>query len=159
LVRAHFETTGAVAYFLRELTKFKNNEYDNQQLYHSVRAMTLGMREISKAFPAPERVPRIPSVLTYIDEVDKFIKRNSSTKMPLFRTDYEFLSEFCHPNAFAFILSGRGDSLRKGRSGPSNTLTPKDLHTLLVFQFHTSYHFIVLYDQVWELIKERFTSS
>lgn len=106
--RAHCETTGTVAYFLKKLRLFYADDLKYDELDVFLRRMFLG----SRALPGPDRfknenleVPQPIQVMTLIDAVDDLFQKMSNKKETRFRESYEDLSDFCHPN-FAGISVG-----------------------------------------------------
>lgn len=157
IVRAHYEATGALAFFVRELKKYTECKCTESKLSTTVRKMTLGMKKLpDKTNPRHSRVPLIDNVLDYIDEADKFMKKNFTLnkKSPL-RTNYDFLSEFCHPNAFGLMV----DRTIKGRVieyERSPQLSQKHLSTLLLHILPSSLLFLVLFDHAWKIVTDNF---
>jgi hypothetical protein len=157
IVRAHYEATGALAFFVREIRKFTCNESTKDQLFDTVRKMTLGMKKLpDKSDPRHSRVPLIDNVLNYIDEVDKFIRRNSTLqKKAPFRNGYDFLSEFCHPNAYGLMVGRRiGGRIIEYEECPH--FTEKHLRILLSHILISSPLFLVLFDRAWKAVTENF---
>ena len=157
IVRAQYEATGAIAFFLRELKKFKSGSCTEIDLSKTIRKMTLGMKNLpDKDHPRRARVPLIDNVMNYIDEADRFIKQNLTVKkkFPL-RTNYDFLSEFCHPNAYGLMI---GRKINKGviEYERAPELSEKHLTTLLTHILPSSLIFLVLFDQAWKVITEAF---
>jgi hypothetical protein len=153
IVRSHYETTGASAYFLRELSRFADGKYSKGQLSDSIRRMILGSRRFPlKTGPNHSRYPEIPNVLNYIDEVDNVLT-NILSKPPRtpFRDNYDFLSEFCHPNAYGLFLGSRILRGRVVEHERHSKLTEKHLGILL-----SSALFPVLYDRSWDLARSNF---
>lgn len=156
VVRAHYETTGAVAFFLRHLTRF-NETKDKEQLSEAIRRMTLGMRVLpNKNDSRYGRVPKIDNVMNYIDEVDTVIKKISTVRKSLFRTNYDFLSEFCHPNAFGLMVGSRTIHSRVVEYELRPRLLEKDLRVLLWHLLRSSFFFPRLYDTAWRIVEDNF---
>jgi hypothetical protein len=155
IVRYHYESTGAVAFLRRELRKFADGTYTKEALADSIRTMTLGsMRYPSKSHP---RFPKIRNVLDYIDEADKALKgRLSKPAKSPFRNNYDFLSEFCHPNAYSLLI---GSNISKGRVVQYERipkLTQNHLGILMHHLLLSSGLLPVLYDEAMNIVKSNF---
>jgi hypothetical protein len=156
IVRAHYESTGALAFFLRELKKYTNGNYTNPEFISIVRKMTFGMKKLpEKDNPQRSKVPIINNVLNYIDEADEFSRKNFDLKQETpFRDNYDFLSEFCHPNAFGLMLgSSLEEKFIKYEQSPS--LNKKHLTALLSHILYSSLLFLIIFDETWRNISEK----
>ena len=150
-VRAHLETTGAVSYLYKSLDKFYSNEISLEEMDKRLLKLSLG----GKAFPRrnqPDRTDPI-NVMTQIDSVDHFLKKMGINKQRPFREEYDFLSEFCHPNLLGLTL---GFELP---SSPGTVFYPKELKqseedlNVLINSISISCDlFLHLYDKCQELI-------
>ncbi|SDP24499.1 hypothetical protein SAMN04487897_1552 [Paenibacillus sp. yr247] len=101
--RAHFEITGAVALFLRKLKSFYGGEIAYEELETLLRRLNLGMRAKGEITHAPDPI----NVMTMIDAADKEYKKVTGDKTPIFRSVYDELSEFCHPNSLGLQMAGK----------------------------------------------------
>jgi len=157
-VRAHFETTGSVAYFFRYLQKFYGGEITYTQMDHVLRRLSLGGKE----FPAekkndPHWVDAI-NVLTMIDEADRLFNEMAKGKVNIFRESYNFLSEFCHPNLFGLRIF---TDLNNSKVPPqeyfykTSEFKRKDPTSLLSHLNISCNFFFPIYDKCFSLIKER----
>ena len=101
--RAHFETTGSVAYFLRYLRRFYDGKIKYQEIDDVLYKLSLGGRTFPEKSTHPNR-PDAVNVLTQIDAADKLYAEMGGQIAKLFRDCYDFLSEFCHPNFFGSTI-------------------------------------------------------
>ncbi len=109
--RAHMETTGAIAYLLLRLRDYYGKKISFEEMDDYLLKLHIGRRHYSDDTDYHIKVDSI-NVLTLIDSVDKvFLKHQEGIHRILFRDQYEFLSEFCHPNSYAqsigVILNGK----------------------------------------------------
>jgi hypothetical protein len=157
IVRAHYEVTGGLAFFLKQLQQFKKQVHSEEEFKNILRRMTLGMRKLpDKKDPRRSRVPVIDNVLDYIDEADRFMKRTfPKVKKHALRDNYDFLSEFCHPNAFGLML-GRTIAQRTIEYERAPRFSPKHLQTVLSHILPSSSLFLILFDQCWKIVAESF---
>lgn len=97
--RSHFETTGAIACLLKWLQKFYNERCNYEELDGILKKLYLGGRVFpDKNIPKYSCAPDSINVLSLIDDVDVLYKHMSGDFKKPFRENYEFLSEYCHPN-------------------------------------------------------------
>lgn len=154
-VRAHFETTGSVAYFFYYLRSFYNNNISYKELEEILFKLSLA----GKTFPDKTRVPERPdpiNVLTQIDKADKLfseLPNKNSFKTP-FRDCYDFLSEFCHPNLLGLIIGS--DIIRPGTIEfyAKPNVKKQDLGILLNYLSSSCTFFFYVYNKAFNLIKE-----
>jgi len=96
-VRAHYETTGSIVFFRKRLSSYYNGNIEFDKLDDDLLRLSLGATTIN----LPE-VPKPIQVLNLIDATDEYLKKNIfKDKMPdakMFRSLYEDLCDFCHPN-------------------------------------------------------------
>lgn len=114
-VRAHFETTGSIAYLMKKLSSYYHGNIDFEKLDKELLRLSLGSTTINVS---EVEVPKPIQVLNLIDATDEFIKKNRpKDEKPhdkMFRDLYEDLCDFCHPN-FQGITSGQ-DIIDDGRA-------------------------------------------
>lgn len=101
VVRAHFEITGATAYFLKKVNNFYANNISFEELESSLRRLTLGVKKKGPLNDAPDPI----NVMSMIDAADDLLKKLNTDNDPIFRDTYDDLSEFCHPNSFGLFMS------------------------------------------------------
>lgn len=98
-VRAHWETTGALACFHKWLTKFYRDECTFEELDAKLVKLSLGGRVFpDKDHVGHTNIPDSINVMSLIDDLDSQWKTMGGEITKPFRGEYEFLSEFCHPN-------------------------------------------------------------
>ncbi len=98
-IRAHFETTGMMAFLLWRCQQFRKGAITESALADYLDRLVLGRRTSMDDDP-PSGIPtnqQAIQVLDLIDSVDQVLR--AKAKDPgNFREAYEWLSEFCHPN-------------------------------------------------------------
>jgi len=145
--RAHFETTGALALFADKVTRFHKGTMDIRSIEKILQKLVLGTRfcELHDRFNAPKS----ENVMNYIDAIDKMLcGLGVENKEANFRKNYEFLSEFCHPNTYGVALTHQ---LVAGSAifNTSPTLSEKEI-ALVKHICYSASLFILLYDDVLE---------
>lgn len=96
LIRAHFETTTNLAYFLINLEKFYRGDIHIDKINEIVGKLLIGSRKKPEGNP-PLEMPDSVSVLTAINGADNLLK-NMGSDISMFEKIYELLCEFSHPN-------------------------------------------------------------
>lgn len=102
-LRAYFETIGTLAYILKKYHQFYNNRITSEKFASEVEKLYLGIRdkELKNNIPiAPDPI----GVMNLVDAVDEVIKIKFPNKSKNFRSAYERLSEFSHPNSLGYSL-------------------------------------------------------
>lgn len=100
-VRAHFETTASLMYFLDKLNKFYDNEIDLPQMGEALDRLSIGAKlkpEFNSEYPIPDPI----NVLTTIKHADALLRASGST-IDMFAGAYNFICEIAHPNHFGLI--------------------------------------------------------
>jgi hypothetical protein len=147
--RAHFEMAGFLAYALREHRKWRSGEVPRKDYDAKITQLILGRRValgLESEYAIPADLQAINS-LTMLSAVDVVLDVSAGQKGE-FRSSYEFLSEFCHPNSFAHMIAGRR---RQGRSlffDARPTLSDLELSTVVV---HASISFEAFL-KIWDLL-------
>ncbi len=98
-IRAHFETTGMMAYLLWRCEQFRNGAITEDALADYLDRLAIG-RRFSMDDDPPSGIPsneQAIQVLDLIDSADRGLKEHAQVAGS-FREAYEWLSEFCHPN-------------------------------------------------------------
>ena len=155
-VRAHFETTGSVTYFVTHLQKFYSGKINYVEMDNVLQRLSLG----GKNFPADKKsnsrwVDAI-NVLTLIDEADRVFNNMAGKKEDIFRKSYDFLSEFCHPNLFGLTIY---DEILNSKAPPwvifhrLYSLKKRDVITLISKLFISCHFFFPVYDKCLSLLK------
>lgn len=153
-VRAHFETTGSLAYLLKRLTSYYNGNICFEKMNEDLFRLSLGATTIN----IPE-VPKPIQVLNLIDSTDEYLKKimpkDKPTHDKMFRELYDDLCEFCHPN-FHGITSG-SDIIHEERAvifHKTNRMSDIEFN----FFFHLTMSptlFIHFYKEVLTLLKDK----
>jgi hypothetical protein len=153
-VRAHFETTAAMGYLHRRLTSFIKGHITFSVFYGDVATALLGCRHKSVTY---KRDPK--SVMSQLDEADKFVDRELLARhgdrcRGFLRDDYEFLSEFCHPNFHSNLISYEVDR-STGRFAFRYDNEPRNEETSLIGYLDISNPlFVWLFDEFGNLIPQ-----
>ena len=155
-VRAHFETTGSIAFLLKRLKSYYEGNIDFSRIDDDLLRLSLGAAAIEN----PD-VPKPINVLNMIDTVDdlmnKFVFGGKPPDKKMFRTLYEDLCDFCHPN-FQGTTSG-ADIIHEEKVivyHKTDHLDDKDL----IFFFHLSMSsrlFLHFYATTRNLLEEKET--
>ena len=152
-VRAHYETTGSIVFFRKRLSSYYSGTIDFTRIDEDLFRLSLGATTIN----IPE-VPKPIQVLNLIDSTDDYLKKNIlKDKMPddkMFRSLYEDLCDFCHPNYQGIFsghkIIGNGDVIFYN----SDHIGESEFN----FFFHLSMSaqlFLYFYEEVFSLLKER----
>ncbi len=96
-VRAHLETTAALAYFLFYLRKYYDKEIQYEDLDKKLLELSLGDKRRRDRDPS---FPVAVNVMKMFDYADKLIKRDATFNElnEPFAVLFEHLAEMCHPN-------------------------------------------------------------
>jgi hypothetical protein len=106
VTRAHFETTGTLAYLSLELLKFRQGQVDSAKLRQIVRALAFGSRvDFEDDLPREQPI----NVLTQIEAVDKLGGQGVLETFGNYREGYNLLCEYSHPNSSALILGMKAE--------------------------------------------------
>lgn len=147
-VRAHMETTGSIAYFLIKLMQFYDKQIEFEDLDTTLMRLHLGRRYYLSEVVYPEKPVPI-NVLTLIDTVDKVAKNRDKE----FRDSYEWLSEFCHPNAFGKIYNV-GFANEKTFFEESQEIRESDCQTITPIIEISCFCYFNIYDQCMSLLRK-----
>lgn len=108
-VRAHYETTGAIAYLLNRLSSCYDGNIDRDRLDRDMKKLMLGSKVIEIA---GHEIPDPVQVMNLIDAADDYLTKvvfkksgEESPQKDMFREFYGHLCEYCHPN-FEGLISG-----------------------------------------------------
>jgi hypothetical protein len=98
-IRAHFETTGMMAYLLWRCQQFRDSDITEHALEEYLDRLSIGRRfsmddDPASGIPSNEKAIQ---VLDLVDSADRMLKTHAKVA-GTFREAYEWLSEFCHPN-------------------------------------------------------------
>lgn len=153
-VRAHFETTGSIAYLLKRLKSYYSGNINFERLDEDLLRLSIGATSIEhKECPAPI------NVMTLIDAVDyaitKEIVRDKSVPKDMFTDLYKLLSDYCHPNFHG--ISGGSEILHAEKEiiyYETDTLLDRDFP--FFFYLNTSAKlFLHFYDEMFLLLNEK----
>jgi len=153
-VRAHFETTGSMAYLLKKLSSYYDGNINFEKLNEDLIRLSLGSTTIDNPL-----VPNPIQVLNLIDATDEYLKKkvfkNIAPYDKKFRVFYEDLCDFCHPN-FQGIASG-SEIIKEERAIIfSKTNRISDIEFIFFLRLNVSaVLFINLYKEVLKLLKEK----
>lgn len=144
-LRAHFETTGALALLLKKYNQYLTNKIEQKDFEDNLRSLYLGIKDNQNL---PE-APNPQNAMKLIDSVDHFLK-SYGLKGKLFREGYDFLSEICHPNSFGYMLGHK--ILDKGKA----VKFTDENETHEISEYHLEYFSIShdLYIQIYKKMKQ-----
>ena len=151
--RAHFETTGSVAYLLWNLRRFYKSEISYREIEDVLAKLALGIKTFPDKEIPPVRIEPI-NVLTQIDVADKLFKDSEGMNLRIFRQCYDFLSEFCHPNMLGLMV---GSDVTKDRSlvlYEKPGFREEDFGTLIYHMLISCHSFFYAYDESFSLLKD-----
>lgn len=106
-VRAHYETTANLCFFLKNLRQFYQQEIDDNKINEVIKKLSVGGRDKPEWHGILE-VPDPISIMSAIDSVDDLLKKAGTTEK-IIRSSYDFISEFCHPNFFGAAYKTKVD--------------------------------------------------
>lgn len=152
-VRAHMETTGSVAYFLKKLHQYYEGDFSYKKMDDIISRLILGR----KVYPNnhPHIQPHPINVLTLVDTVDgAFAKMAKSPGWKGFREAYEWLSEFCHPNSFGQTI-GVLMSFPKVTFEEEPEFRKHDVGQIKSYMIISCVLFFDFYDKCFSLIEEK----
>lgn len=102
-IRAHLETTAFLAIVRKKFTKYYEGKISEKDLSDFMKRASLGSKtQIKGADGFFEAV----NVLTAIDTADELLKELGAEDK-FVREEYEYLSEFCHPNFMGLTFGTR----------------------------------------------------
>ena len=108
-IRGAFEATAALGYLHNRLNSLKNGTLNPEQVDNDIYTLLLGFRDRSIKKAVELGLPEAKQVMSMLDYADKSFSKSilgASTETHKFlREEYEFLSEFCHPNSLSNSLA------------------------------------------------------
>lgn len=155
-VRSHYETTGALACLLKWLQKFYGSKCTYEELDKMLYRLFMGGRFFpDKTIPKYSHAPDSVNVLSLIDDVDTLFKQMGGTTDKPFRKNYEYLSEFCHPN-FLGISQGSKAIMPEGvyEFQYPPMIKNSEAKELLYNLFLSISMFINFFDKCYELLNK-----
>lgn len=153
-VRAHFETTGCMAFLFKKMSSYYDGNIDFENLNENLKRLSLGSTTIKSP-----NVPKPIQVLSLIDAtdwyIDKIVIKEKAPEGGKFRNFYDDLSEFCHPN-YHGIASGSAILKEESAVVYHNTNQISNLEFGFFFHLDISINlFLFLYEEVFEMLKSK----
>jgi len=151
-LRAHMETTGSVAYFVKKLRQYYEGSFSTEEMDETIDRLILGRR----VYPNDHSTikPHPINVLTLIDAVDNVFSEMAQTPdSKRFRETYEWLSEFCHPNCFGQTI-GVQMSFPKAVFEEEPAFREEDVGQINSYMIISCELFFCFYDKCFSLIEE-----
>lgn len=146
--RAHFEVTGAVAYFYKRLKSFYSSNITHEALDETLNRLTLGGR-----IKELERAPDPINVMSLIDAADEYFKKIKKNGVSMFRSSYDFLSEFCHPNYCGISIGADINKIGVVRYRDILELSKEDL-VFFNYLLMSVNSFLLFYDLIFEMLRD-----
>lgn len=150
-VRAHFETTGSMAFFFGKLSSYYsgNIEFEAVDKY----LMSLSLYSSTVEMEYKQDVKRI-NALDMIRSVDKLISNFAIPQKKSFMLLYEDLCDFCHPNFWGITT---GTTIPKNSTSvlfnKNNFLSPENFSFFFYIQISATL-FLHFYFETYNLIKK-----
>jgi hypothetical protein len=144
--RAHYEMAGLLAYALREIRAWRSGEASRGACEDKIVQLILGRRVVLGDDDSVPPTVYAVNALTMLTAVDSVLE-NKGLKGE-FKASYEWLSEFCHPNSFAHMITGRQREGRRLVFERQPTFSHIELSTVIV---HANSTFQVFLD-TWDLL-------
>ena len=152
-VRAHFETTGSLAYLLKRLTTYYNGNIPFEKLDEDLLRLSLGATTIeNKECPDPINAMNLIDAADHI--INKCITKDKSEPQRMFRDLYDVLSDYCHPNFHG--VYGASDILHQEKAiiyHKTDAINDSDLSSFFKLGMSTRL-FIHFYDEVYGLLNK-----
>lgn len=151
-LRAHMETTGSVAYFLKKLRQYYEGDFSSEKMDDTLYRLILGRRVYPNDHSTIKSHPT--NVLTLVDAVDNVFSKMA--KFPggkRFRETYEWLSEFCHPNCFGQTI-GVEISLPKAIFEEEPEFREHNVGQINSYMIISCELFFDFYDKCFSLVEE-----
>lgn len=149
LLRAHFETTGALAYFFDRLNSFYNGNINFERLNEVLFSLFLGSKD-KKFKKKNDFIPDAENVLNLIDRIDKILGFNKEKKH---REAYEHLCEFAHPNFLGTIIGSKTEK-EKIKFNKKPKIDKTELGEIIPLLNITLKSFFHIYDKTFSLLYE-----
>ncbi len=100
IVRAHFEVTSLLGFLIHKLHRYEKEEMGKDELLEILKKLLLGSR-ISEL---QNRIESI-NIITIIEYADKVLNKIQGNDKKHIKDNYDFLSDFCHPNITGLAFS------------------------------------------------------
>lgn len=150
LLRAHFETTGALAYFFDRLSSFYNGNISYERLDEILYSLSLGSRD-KKFKEKNDFIPDAENVLNFIDRIDKIFGFNKEKKH---REAYEHLCEFAHPNFLGTIIGSKPE-VEKICFTKKTEINKNELGEIISLLSISLNSFLYIYDKIFSLLNKK----
>jgi hypothetical protein len=154
-IRAHFETTGKMALLLKRLKSYYEGNIDFETIDKDLSRLFLGSRTFEL-----EEVPDPVQVMDLIDSVDHYIKKYllpHDAEDRKFRSLYDDLSDYCHPNFHGLCCGSEIDNIEKAVVFHT-TGTMQDIYFPIFFDLNMSSRlFLHFYEESANLLKQKET--
>lgn len=148
IVRAIFETTGAVALAHKKYIQFNGHELTMKEFNSILLKLYLGTKD---KFNLPES-PDPFNVMKLIDAADYFLKKKYGYTDNKFRKGYDQLSELTHPNSFGYFFGQEiSNDLKNIQFTDENEEFPLNNFEINAFAF-TTYFYTKIFIELRELI-------
>jgi hypothetical protein len=152
-VRAHYETTGKMAYFLKRLSSYYKGNISFATIDKDLFRLFAG----AKTFEL-EEVPEPVQVMDLIDSVDHYIKKYilpHDAEDNKFRSLYGDLSDYCHPNFQGICCASEVDG-RERAVIFHETGTMRDIYFPKIFLLSMSSRlFLQFYEESVNLLMQK----
>lgn len=151
--RGHYECTGSVAFCLRLLGRLYEAKISSEEASTEMKRLLAGHRSLPWDVPGEYNV-RPLQVMDGIDLVDKLVKRELPGKVAVFRENYDFLSEFCHPNMLGIQLGRPSDGMEHYYSARTPCLSDREIGLVITYSNLAHIYYLYLYERIWTLLRE-----
>jgi hypothetical protein len=152
-VRAHYETTGKLAYFLKRLRSYYESNISFETMDKDLYRLFAG----SKTFEI-EKLPEPVQVMDMIDAVDHYLKKYVLPNDPednKFRSLYDDLSDYCHPNFHGICCGSEIDGSERAVIF-HETGKMRDVYFPMFFLLNMSSRlFLHFYEETVNLLKQK----
>ncbi len=156
-VRAHYESTGSVSYFLLNLRRYYSREITFNKIDDILFRLSVGSRDFPERDINRDSIvwPDAINVLTQIEKADNLFTEMSQTNVEPFIDSYNLLSEFCHPNLLGLTIGSHVDGKKGIVVFDKEPIYEEHDYGLLINKFIISCNFFfIVYDRCFSLIKE-----
>lgn len=150
LIRANYEVTGMLANIHNNIFRYYAQEITLEE-YESILKRYHGGSNMINC--QDREVPKPINTLNGIDSVDKWMTKELTEKNDLFRDNYNYLSEFCHPN---FHGLSSVSSFKNGFISKKSTEEIALAHTCEFYLYLeiSNILFLEFYEKIIKLLKD-----
>ncbi|MBJ7987698.1 hypothetical protein [Bacillus cereus] len=150
LVRALFETTGAIAFAHKKYIQFKEQVLTEEEFDSDLSKLYLGTKDKINLPESPDPF----NVMKLIDAADHFLKKKYGYTDNKFRKGYDNLSELTHPNSFGYLLGHTiSKDLKNIHFTVNNEEFPLNKYELEIFAF-TTHIYKEIFMELRELVEQ-----